>query len=237
MSLPKIDYQINEILVESLKKKVKFRPILVREEKLLLIAKQAENENDIFMAVKQVVTNCALEPLNVDILPLYELEHIFLQLRVQSIGGTIELSYHDNDDDQDYNFKIEVSDIKIERPEGSSPTIQVNDDIVLELRYPPASLYGNEAFLGAATALDSFNEVVYSSIVAIWEGETMHEVGPNYDRVELAEFVDSLPPEAYRKVQDFFIAVPHMHHKIEYKNKNGTDRTIVLRTLSDFFIL
>lgn len=236
--LPKLEHVANEIEVKSLGKKFKFRPILVKEEKLLLIAKESENDKDIFSAIKQVVANCALdETFDVDKLPIYELEWIFLRLRVQSIGGVVELAYHDNEDDQDYRFKIELDEIKLIYPEGSEPKIEVTPDVGILLRHPPATLYENDQFLNNTSTTDAFEQVLFASIDSIWEGEEVHVIGKDTDREELKEFIDSLEPDVYRKIQTFFLSVPHMHYQIDYKNKNGTERNITLRTLADFFIL
>lgn len=238
MPLPKIQYPINEIEIASLNKKFKFRPILVREEKILLIAKQSTNENDIFTAIKQIVGNCSLdEKLNIDKLPLFELEHIFLQLRVQSIGNEIKLSYRDNEDNQDYNFTIDVNDIKIRYPEKKPESnIKLSADMGLQLRYPPASLYDNKKFLAADVISETFEAILLESIDSIYDEDTVYDPA-TCTKEELMEFIQDVDSASYRKIQEFFADIPHMEYEIKYTNKNGTERKINLRTLNDFFIL
>ena len=237
--LPKIEYPINEIEFKSLNKKFKFRPMLVKEEKLLLMAKESQSDSDIFTAVKQVVTNCSLEEkLNVEKIPLFELEYTFLTLRMQSINNVVELSYHDSEDDQDYKFTVNLEDIKIKYPENPpSNKIDVGKSGVgIVLRYPPASLYSNEKFLKATGVSASFDEILFSSIEQIYDAETVYD--PSLQtREELTEFLETVDSSSYKKIQEFFESTPYMEHIIEYKNKSGTERKITLRTLNDFFIL
>ena len=239
MALPKLDYPTNEIEFKSLGKKIKFRPMLVKEEKLLLMAKQSEGDNDIFTAVKQVVNNCALDPkFDVDALPIFELEHAFLTLRMQSIGNEVDLSYHDEEDNMDYNFKVNLDDIKIVYPKGEKldGKIEVAPDVGIVFRWPPARLYSDRAFLDSKAPGQTFDEMLYASIDKIYDADSVYPIA-EVKREEIEDFLDSLTPEAYKKIQEFFISVPYMEYKIEYKNKAGTEREIVLRTLSDFFML
>lgn len=239
MSLPKISHQINEIEFKSLGKKFKFRPILVKEEKLLLIAKQSESENDIFTTIKQVVNNCSLDSkFDVDKIPLFELEFAFLTLRIQSIGNILELSYHDSEDNKEYKFKINIEDIKIVYPKGEKVDgkVELPGGVGMVLRYPPASLYSNKDFLEAPNASASFDEILYESIEKIFDEDTVYDLSLE-GRKEVEEFLESIDSSSYRKVQEFFENIPYMEYLIEYTNSKGTERKIVLRTLNDFFIL
>lgn len=239
--LPKFEYSIIDIELQSLKKKVKFRPILVKDEKLLLIAKESQNDTDIFSAVKQVVTNCLLDDkVNIDTLPLFELEYAFLVLRMQSINNFVELSYRDNEDQQDYKFQINLDSIKIKYPNEKIDNRIVSENsgktIGVVMRYPPASLYSNKEFLNAKESSVSADEIIYESIVSIFDDENVYEAS-EYKKEELLDWVNSLDTKTYRKIQEFLESTPYMEHVINYKNTNGTERTITLRTLSDFFIL
>lgn len=241
MTLPKFEYSIIDIELKSQKKKVKFRPILVKDEKLLLIAKEGQNDTDIFTAVKQVVTNCLLDDkVNIDKLPLFELEYIFLVLRMQSINNYVELSYTDTEDKKDYKFQVNLEDIKIKYPNEKIDNKIVSEEtkqtIGLVMRYPPASLYSNKEFLNAKETTTSADEIIYESIVSIFDNDKVYEAS-EYRKEELLDWVNSLDTKTYRKIQEFLESTPYMEHIITYKNTNGTERTIALRTLSDFFIL
>jgi hypothetical protein len=239
--LPKLEYPSIDIELKSSKKKLKFRPILVKEEKLLLMAKEGANDSDIFNAVKQVVANCSIDPaFNVDKLPLFELEYIFLYLRMQSINNVVELSYHDNEDKQDYKFSVNLEDIKIKYPETKvSNTINIdNTKTGLVLRYPPASLYSNDKFLKSTSVTETFEEVLLNSIEQIFDEENVYDLSNGTTtKEEIIEFIDNVSSSTYKKIQVYFDSIPYMEHIINYKNKNGTERNISLRTLNDFFIL
>jgi hypothetical protein len=202
------------------------------------MAKESQNVNDIFTAVKQVVNNCCMDnKVNIDKLPLYELEYAFLRLRMQSINNMVELSFHDNEDNQDYKFVVDLDTVQIKYPEPADNKIEVGTNGVgIILRHPPAALYSNENFLNAQGIPESFDEILFASIDQIYDEETVYEPAQS-TREELEEFLESVDSSSYKKVQKFFESTPYMEHIIKYKNKNGTERTINLRSLSDFFIL
>src|SRR6185312_7067758 len=111
MSFPKVEYPLTTIDLGG--KKYRFRPLLVRDEKILLTARQSEDPNDIFTAIRQVVNNAAVDELDVDDLPIYLLEWAFLNLRISSIGDTLDLSYRDTEDQKEYKFQVKLGDIKL----------------------------------------------------------------------------------------------------------------------------
>lgn len=236
MPLPKIEYPINEIEVPSMKKKFKFRPMLVKEEKILLMAKVSEDDTDIFSAVRQVVNNCCIDPsLDVDKLAIFDLEYLFLKLRSMSIGNTTEVSFRDNEDEKVYDFTIDLDTIDVKFPENVDKTVQITDTSGFTLRYPPATLYADKEFLNLEPS-QVFDRLVLECIDKVFDGEKVYESNL-YKKEEIEEFVESLPMKAYDKIRDFFNNVPSMKHEIKYNNSKGTERKIVLRNLSDFFTL
>ena len=116
MSLPKIEHPIFKIKIPSSKREVRFRPFLVKEEKILLIAKTSEQENDILLAIKQVVNNCALDDLNIDKLALFDVEYLFLRIRAQSVNNIVSVTYRDNEDPMDYDFDIDLNNVNVVFP-------------------------------------------------------------------------------------------------------------------------
>lgn len=236
MSLPKIEYPITDITVPSLKKKFKFRPMLVKEEKILLMAKSSEDDNDIFNAVLQVVNNCAVEDgFDVTKLAIFDLEYLFLKIRASSIGETTDVSFRDTEDEKVYDFTIDLNTIEVVFPENTKNTIQISDNSGFTLRYPPATLYSDKEFLSLEPS-KVFDRLVLECIDKIFDGEQTYQASM-YKKEELQEFVDGLPVKTYDTVREFFMNVPSMKHEIKYTNKMGSERSIVLRNLSDFFIL
>jgi len=113
MSLPKIDYPLYNISIPSLRKTYRFRPFLVKEEKILLMAKESKNQSDIFSAIKQVATNCCVDNIDLNKLPLYDLEYIFLKLRSFSVDNIIKISYKDLEDEKIYDFNVDLNEVEI----------------------------------------------------------------------------------------------------------------------------
>ena len=236
MSLPKIEYPINDITVPSLQKKIKFRPMLVKEEKILLMAKASEDDNDIFNAVLQVVNNCAVsEGFDVTKLAIFDLEYLFLKIRAFSIGETTEVSFKDNEDEKVYDFEIDLNTIEVVFPENTKNTINITDNSGFTLRYPPATLYSDKEFLSLEPN-KVFDRLVLECLDKIFDGEQVYQASL-YKKEELQDFVESLPIKTYDEIRLFFLNVPSIKHEIKYTNKMGSERTIVLRNLSDFFIL
>lgn len=234
--LPKIEYPIHEVELKSLDRKVRMRPMTGKEEKLLLLAKASDNENDIFTAIKQVVNNCLMDDrVDVDKLPMFELEYVFLDLRMKSIGDSVDLRYHDNEDGKDYKFTVKLEDVKMKYPDVQpDPKVQITDEVGIVMRYPPASLYDNGEFLQGKDPQTLLDEMLVESVAKVYDSNDVYEA-KDIPRDELREFLDSIDSVSLRKMSDFLDSTPHMEYTIHYKNSLGTDRDIVLRTLNDFF--
>lgn len=236
MPLPKIEYPITDIEVPSMKKKFKFRPMLVKEEKILLIAKVSEDETDIFNAVLQVVTNCCVDPdLDTDKLAIFDLEYIFLKIRSMSVGNTTEVAFRDNEDQKVYDFTIDLNFINVVFPEGSNNAIKLSETSGFTMKYPPARLYADKEFLNLSPD-EVFDTLVVKCLDKIFDGEQVYD-SSMYKQEEIQEFIDGLPVKAYDQVREFFLKVPSMKHELKYTNANGNERTIILRNLNDFFTL
>lgn len=233
--LPKIKHPVFEFVVPSTKKKEMFRPFLVREEKILLMAKTSEDKADIFRAIKQVINNCALNTnFDIDKLSTFDLEYLFIQLRAISVNNTVTVSYRDNEDGEIYNFDIDLSQIKVEFPEGIDNKIMINSEVGIKLKYPTASIFEDKAFLNSGD--NSYYELVVRSIDKIFDTESVYDPS-EYTPEEIEEFLNQLDVKTFEKIQNFMNNLPKLYHMISYKNKNGNDRNIELTTLSDFFTL
>ena len=212
-----------------------FRPMLVKEEKLLLIARESDDASDILSAIKQVVRNTAVDPdFDVDKIPLFELEHAFLKIRGFSVGNEISVSYRDGEDEKVYNFKINLDKVETKVPEVDR-TIAVTATAGFVLRHPPASIYGDKSYANTAES-DAFFKLVASCIESVYDEDKVYEA-KDFTEAELLEFIDVLDIKSFEKVRDFMSKLPSLYYKLEYKNSLGHDRTIELTTLSDFFTL
>lgn len=235
MPLPKIKYPINEFKIPSTGKMESFRPFLVKEEKLLLMAKSSEDPADIFRTIKQIINNCCLnDDFNIDKLTVFDLEYLFLKLRSVSVGDTVEVSYRDNDDEQIYKFEIDLKTIEVEFPENVSKIIPITDSVGIVMKWPSASIFEDKEFLGSGN--QSFYELIIRCIDKIYEGEDVLEAS-DYSQKELEAFLDDCGLKTFEKIQEFMSKAPRLYHRIDYKNSNGKDRTIELTGLTDFFTL
>jgi hypothetical protein len=235
MPLPKIKHPIYEFTIPSTNKKEPFRPFLVKEEKLLLMAKASEDSGDMLRAIKQVVNNCAInDSFDVDKLAIFDLEYLFIQLRSVSVNNVVKVSYRDNEDQELYNFEIDLKEIEVKFPEKVERVVKITDDMGIQMRYPPASLFDDKEFLKSGE--DAFYELIVRCIDKIYDGDDIFDPS-DYTKKEIEQFLDDVGVDIFQKIQTFMSNVPKLYYKIEYKNKNGNNRMIELTTLSDFFTL
>ena len=234
MSLPKITYPQIILTIPSSKKKVTFRPFLVKEEKILLMAKLSDEESDILLAIKQVVNNCAIDEFDVNAISLFDLEYIFIQLRAASVNDTVEVSYKDNEDEKIYDFEVKLKDIKVNFPEKIDNKIRITDTTGIVMKYPNSSLYEDKEFLESGD--DSFFQLILRCVDKVYDENEVYETSA-YSKKELEEYVENLDIKTFEKIQDFMINQPKLSYVIKYKNSLGNDREIELKTLSDFFTL
>ena len=233
MALPKIDTPIFEMTIPSQDKVVKFRPFLVKEEKILLIAQQSDTDRDIILAIKQILNNCILDAdFDVDSLATFDLEYMFLKLRARSVNNVIEVSYRDLEDDKVYTFEIDLDGVEVQKTETQSNKIKINDEIGMIMKYPSVQTINN--IPENATGTDVVEYLVRSCIDKIYDEDNVYIVAEEPE-AEVQAFIDNLDVETYDKIRQFFSDLPKMYHKIEYKNSLGNERSIELTSLRDFF--
>ena len=232
--LPKIQHPIFEFTVPSTKIVTKFRPFLVKEEKILLMAKSSEDRADILRAIKQVVNNCAIDNFDVDKLTLFDLEYLFLKLRSISVDNTVKVSYRDNDDQKVYDFVIDLSSIEVKFPENIESIIKISDDMGIVMKYPSASIFDDRTYFRAGD--DAYYELVLRCIDKIYDSDNVYQA-TDYSKEDLEKFLDDCGITVFNEIQKFMTNVPKLYYKLEYKNSNGKDRVIELTSLTDFFTL
>lgn len=235
MALPKIEHPTFLIEIPSTKKKVLFRPFLVKEEKMLLMAKTSNEESDMLLAIKQIINNCSLDDeFDVNNLSLFDMEYVFLKIRAYSVSDTIEVSYKDLEDEKTYTFEVDLNKIEIDWPKKVSSTIKLTETAGMTLKYPKASLYEDKEFLQSGE--DTFFQLIVRCIDKIYDGDEVYDA-KNYTNAELTGFIEDLDVKVFEEVKNFMVNQPTLFYTIKYKNSLGNDRTIELRTLTDFFTL
>lgn len=235
MSLPKIDKPLFEIIVPSQNKAVKFRPFLVKEEKILLMAQQSGSEKEIVLAIKQIIQNCAADDkFDVDDLATFDLEYLFVKLRARSVNNIVKLSYEDLEDSKTYDFEVNLDDIEIVKSPNHTNKIKIDDEVGIIMRYPSITLVDTVPETSDPLVVVDF--LIQSCIDKIYDSENVY-VAKEQSPQELREFLDNLDVKTYDSIRQFFDTLPKMHYEIKYENSLGNERVIELNKLSDFFTL
>jgi len=234
-NLPKIDYPLYKIKVPSLKKEYMFRPFLVKEEKLLLMAKESDNPADVLSAIKQIINNCSTDPkFEVNKLALFDIEYMFLKLRAISVDNKVKVSFKDKEDEKVYDFDVNLDDVEIKFPTKIENNIKITDKSGIIMKYPSATLYDDQEFLNLEK--DHMFELIIRCIDSIYYEDNVFN-SKDYKKQELNDFLEGLDIKTFEKVQNFLLSVPKIEYKINYKNSMEHDREIVLSSLNDFFTL
>lgn len=233
MSLPKIDYPIHNIEVPSTKKTHKFRPFLVKEEKLLLMAKESDDVADYLSAMKQVINNCAVDKkFDVNKIATFDLEYIFLKLRSVSIDNMIKIAYVDNEDQKTYEFDIDLNTIKVVFPDKTNNNIKLSETSGLLMKYPSSTLYDDRSFINGTE--EYMFELIIKCLDKLYDGDQIYEIS-EYKKEEIVEFLENLNIKTYENIKEFLVSTPKLYHCINYKNALGHDRKIEFNSLNDFF--
>ena len=234
MSLPTINVPTYELTVPSTKEAVKFRPFLVKEEKILLLALEDGNDKSLAIALKQIVHNCTFEKLTVDTLPIYDLEFMFLRIRSKSVGEVAELKLLCEDDGETYaDVTIPLEEIEVKFPDGHSSEIKLNDEVTMTMAYPTFELLAADM-----TTLDVEKtfDLIGSCISQVIEGENVYEK-QDWSKKELKEFLDSLTSKQFQDVQGCFESMPKLSYEVKFQNpKTKKKNTVTLEGLQSFFV-
>jgi len=235
MALPKIGYPTFELILPSTKETVKYRPFLVKEEKILLTSQASGEANDIINAVKQVINNCILtDKINVDGLTTFDLEYLFIKIRAKSVNNVINLTYKDMEDDQKYVVEINLDEVEIKEDPNHVTKFDIGNGYGLVMKYPRADLTNSLKFVEGE--MDAFFEVLKSSIESVYDAESVYKLSDNTPE-EVDEFIQSLDTKAFKKIQDFYSTMPKLYYEVKYTNSLGNDKVIPLTSLTDFFTL
>ncbi len=235
MALPKIDKPLFEMVIPSQDKTVKFRPFLVKEEKILLMAQQSGAEKEIVLAIKQILQNCIAEDnFDVDQLATFDLEYMFIKLRARSVNNIVKLSYEDLEDKKTYDFEVDLDDIEVTKNPDHTNKIKINDEIGIIMKYPSITLV--DSVPDTNDPLVVVDHLIKSCIDKIYDSEEIYLVSEQPPE-ELNDFIDNLDVQTYDKIRLFFDTLPRMKYEIKYTNSNGNERVIELNKLSDFFTL
>ena len=238
MPLPKITTPTYELELPSTEKKVRYRPFLVKEEKVLLIALETEDTKEITNAIRAVIKSCVLtRGIKVETLPTFDIEYLFLNIRGKSVGETIEVNLICPDDGvTEVKKNIPIDDIQIQRTDGHTNQIKLDDNIMMELKYPSLDQFIKNNFdFTEGNQMDQSFELIGSCIDKIY---TEEEVWSSSDctKKELTEFLESMNSSQFKEIENFFESMPKLSHTIKVKNPNTEKESdVVLEGLASFF--
>lgn len=228
MPLPVLEAPTYNLVVPSTKKKLKYRPFLVKEEKILMIAQESENETQILQAVKEIIKSCTFSKIDVNNIPMYDIEYIFLKIRAKSVGEVVSFQLKCEECGEYNKVEVNLEDVQVQFPENEiDPNIQLNDSIGVTLK----PLRMSDIKKGD----DQITDAIISTIDSIYDNDNVYNAS-TCSRKEMQEFVDSLSHQHLEKIQEFILNQPTLKHTIEYTcEKCGHKNSYELNGLQSFF--
>ena len=237
MPLPKISTPTYELVIPSTGKKVKYRPFLVKEEKVLIIAMEAEDSGQIANAVKDVISSCILtRGVKVNELATFDIEYLFLNIRGKSVGEEVEVLVTCPDDGTTkVPTIINLDEIQVEVDEDHSKDIKLDDRLTLRMKYPSMDEFVKNNFVLGDVGIDDTFDIITSSIEQVYDEEESWSA-KDCTKKELKEFVEQLSSKQFKEIENFFATMPKLSHKIVVTNPNtGADNQVILEGLGSFF--
>mgnify|MGYP003123997934 FL=1 len=236
MALPKLNTPTYELEIPSTDEKIKFRPFLVKEEKILMMALETKENAQIISAVKDIVSECTFNKLNISTMPMFDVEYIFLQIRSKSVGEVSKVQILCPDDKKTYtNVEIDLNEVKVQVEDGHTNKIELTDSMGIIMTYPNIDSFSENGIqdINASNMLD----VIGTCILQIYEdkGEKVYEA-KDQTKKELVEFIEQLNTKQFQDVQKFFDTMPKLKPTIKVKNpKTKKTSDVTLSGLNDFF--
>ena len=237
MPLPKINTPTYELTLPSNGKKIKYRPFLVREEKILIMALETEDQKQITAAIIQILTACIMtRGVKLNELATFDIEYLFLNVRSKSVGETISLNLICPDDEKtNVEVSIDLDSIKVKKDKSHTNIVKLDDDLSLKLKYPSMKQFIESNFEAGVETVSNTMDVVISSIDMIYNEEESWNASESTKK-ELEDFIDQLNTKQFKLIENFFDTMPKLSHKIKVKNpKTDVESTVLLEGLAAFF--
>ena len=238
MPLPTIVTPTYELELPSTGKKVKYRPFLVKEEKLLVLALETENTKDISTAIKTVLKNCIQSRgVKVENLPTFDIEYLFLNIRGKSVGEDIEVNLISPDDEvTEVPVTINIDDIKIQKSEDHNKKVKLDDTLMMEMKYPSLDQFIQSNFdFGDDVSMDQSFDLIASCIDKIYNEEEVWSTA-DCTKKEVKDFLEQMNSLQFKEIEKFFETMPKLSHSVTFTNpKTKVESTVVLEGLSSFF--
>jgi len=236
MSLPQINTPVHELTIPSSGKKIKYRPFVVREEKILLLALESEDQREITDAIVQIIGNCIQTKIDLDSLSTFDVEYIFLNVRAKSVGEVLEFAVTCPDDGEtQVEVEINIDDIKVHKETEHSDVIDLENGYFIKMKYPTMKYIMEKKPNDEQSLVDSTFEYAVECIETIYNDEETWEAADSTKK-EIGEFVENLNSKQYQKIQSFFATMPKLKHTFKVKNpKTKVESDVTLEGLANFF--
>ena len=238
MPLPKLNSPTYELILPSSNRKVKYRPFLVKEEKILLIAMESEDEKQMQSAVKQILKNCILtRGIKVEKMSTFDIEYLFLNVRGKSVGENVEVNIICPDDGEtQVQTIIDIDSIKVQKNKNHNDTVKLDDEISIKLKYPSLTEFIQSNFdSDDTTDVDTTMHMIASCIDIIYNDEESWKASESTPK-EIQEFIDQLNTKQFKMIENFFNTMPKLSHTVKVKNpKTEVESEVVLEGLASFF--
>ena len=238
MALPQANVAKYELTLPSQQKTISFRPFLVKEEKILLMALESGKPDEMLRAIKDIVKSCTFGELEPDDYPLFDIEFVFLQIRAKSVGEVAKLKVLCPDDKKTYaNIEVDITKVEVYVDDDHANNVILDESrkLGVVLKYPSLKDV-NENMMTGKIKLDEMYDMITNAIETIYEGEKVYQAKDS-TKEELREFVDNLTADQMKNLNKFYNTMPRLEHKIEVENPNtGVKSEVVLKGLADFFV-
>jgi len=245
MSLPKISAPLFELTLPSSGESIQYRPFLVKEQKILMMAMESEDQKAMMNAVKQIINNCSVTEVDVNKLPIFDLEFFFLRLRAKSIGEEVELNvrhptgYNNvgKECDGATKFKLNLMNVEVEKTLAHMDKIVLDEStgVGVKFKYPTSSLYEEYEYKEGDTELDVASQAIIGCIDYIFDKDNIYK-REDSTKEELVEFLENLSQEQFQKLNAFFETMPKLKHNITWKcAKCGVEEKLDIEGLANFF--
>ena len=236
MALPKLTTPTYELEIPSTDAKIKYRPFLVKEEKILMMAMESKATADITQAVKDIVSECTFNKVKIDNMPMFDVEYIFLQIRAKSVGEVSKLKLLCPDDKKTYaDIELDLNEVKVQVGEDHTNKIELDNGMGMIMTYPTIDSFRDSGIRDINA--NNMLEVISGCIMQIYEEEGKKTYDPkDQTKKELTEFIEQLNTKQFKDVQKFFETMPKLKHEITIKNpKTKKESKVTLTGLNDFF--
>ena len=238
MALPLANVAKYELTLPSQQKTINFRPFLVKEEKILLMAMESGESKEMMSAIKEIVKSCTFGEMLAENYPMFDIEYVFLQIRAKSVGEVAKIKVLCPDDGETYaDIEVDLSKIEVFVDDDHTPNIVIDEErkLGVTMKYPTLKDIDGETLTGDIN-IEKTYKMIENSIESIYEGETVH-LAKDIEKKELTEFLENLTAGQMKKLTTFYNSMPRLEHKVMVTNpKTKVESEVTIKGLASFFV-